>query len=283
MESWHRKRLSTRQAELVETWLPGIRLLNDLSWKLTDTAVLEVEHEQRRYIIKAAGPSNHHIRREIEAHQSSTRVLVGWNRAPKLIQSDSFLNILITDYLEGCLVEGTEAEHATETYVQAGYLLRAFHEQTGHSDSEYELAATAKAVAWLDTPHRIEESVAEKTRAIFSIYRPEPVVIVPTHGDWQPRNWLIDDTELRIIDFGRYQLRPAASDFCRLAVQQWRTAPHLESAFFAGYGSDPRDSKLWNAMLLREAVSTAAWAYQVGDYEFEEQGHRMLRDALARY
>ncbi|MET3165073.1 UNVERIFIED_ORG: tRNA A-37 threonylcarbamoyl transferase component Bud32 [Arthrobacter sp. UYEF10] len=283
MESWHRNRLSMRQAELVEIWLPGVRLLNDLSWNLTDTAVLEVEHEQRRYIIKAAGASNHHIRREMHAHQSSTSVLARWNRAPKLIHSDGSLNILITEYLDGCLVEGTEAEYATDTYIQTGQLLRAFHEQNGHTDPDYELAATAKAVAWLDTPHRIEGSFAEKAKAIFGTYRPEPVVVVPTHGDWQPRNWLINGTELRIIDFGRYQLRPAASDFCRLAAQQWRTDPQLEAAFFEGYGSDPRESQLWNAMQLREAVSTAAWAYQVGDHEFEEQGHRMLRDALARY
>lgn len=90
-------------------------------------------------------------------------------------------------------------------------------------------------------------------------------------------------TQLRIIDFGRYALRPAASDFCRLAVQQWRAAPQLEPAFFEGYGADPRDSKGWKVMLLREAVSTAAWAYQVGDQKFEKQGHRMLRDALASF
>lgn len=33
-------------------------------------------------------------------------------------------------------------------------------------------------------------------------------------------------------------------------------------------------------MLLREAVSTAAWAYQVGDEAFEKQGHRMLAETL---
>ncbi|WP_457948674.1 phosphotransferase [Pseudarthrobacter sp. alpha12b] len=267
----------------MEAWLPGVRLVNDLSWNLVDTAVLEVEHEEYRYIVKAGVPSNHHIGREIEAHQSSTGVLARRNRAPKLIRSDRFLNILVTGYLEGCLVEGTDAEYAIDTYIQAGRLLRAFHDQAGRSDENYELAATAKAVAWLDAPHRIEESVAAKARAILGAYEPEPVVVVPTHGDWQPRNWLIDKTELRVIDFGRYELRPAASAFCRLAVQQWRTAPQLESAFFEGYGTDPRDNELWNAMLLREAVSTAAWAHQVGDHEFERQGHRMLRDALDNF
>lgn len=80
--------------------------------------------------------------------------------------------------------------------------------------------ATAKAVAWLDTPHRIEGSAAEQVRATFRIYRPEPVVTVPTRGDWQLRNWHIDGAELKIIDLGRYQLTPAASDLCRLAALQ---------------------------------------------------------------
>ncbi|WP_240720085.1 hypothetical protein [Pseudarthrobacter sp. NamB4] len=52
-------------------------------------------------------------------------------------------------------------------------------------------------------------------------------------------------------------------------------------AFFEGYGPDPGESRLWNLTLLREAVSTAAWALQVDDHEFEKQGYRMLRDALA--
>ena len=140
-----------------------------------------------------------------------------------------------------------------------------------------------RALAWLYGRHRIEEYVAERAAALLGAYEPEPVIVVPTHGDWQPRNWLINGTELRVIDFGRYELRPAASDLSRLAVQQWRAVPRLEEAFFAGYGSDPRDTKLWNVMQLREAVSTAAWAYRVGDQKFEEQGHRMLRDALGKF
>ena len=99
--TWCRNRLSAGQAELVETWLPGLRLVNDFSWNLIDTAVLEVELEQRRYVIKAGGPSNHHIRRELEAHRRSTSVLAAGNRAPKLIHADRSLNILITEYLEG--------------------------------------------------------------------------------------------------------------------------------------------------------------------------------------
>lgn len=283
MESWHRNRLSVAQAEFVASRLPGVQFLNDLSWNLLDTSVLEVAQGQRKYVIKAAGPSNHHIGREIDAHESSTLVWAREDRAPRLVHSDRFLNILITEYLEGSLVEGSAAEYETGTYLQAGHLLHTFHAQTARTDSRYETEATAKAMAWLETPHRIEAPAAEQVRAILSAYRPEPVTVVATHGDWQPRNWLMSGTELRVIDFGRFAFRPDISDFCRLAVQQWRSRPELEAAFFEGYGTDPRENTLWNMTILREAVSTAAWAFQVDDHEFEEQGHRMLNDALANY
>lgn len=36
-------------------------------------------------------------------------------------------------------------------------------------------------------------------------------------------------------------------------------------------------------MLVREAVGTAVWAREVGDHAFEQQGHRMLAEALDLY
>jgi hypothetical protein len=66
-------------------------------------------------------------------------------------------------------------------------------------------------------------------------------------------------------------------------VQQWRGRPELEQAFLGGYGTDPRSHNVWRIDLLREAVGTAVWAFQVGDEAFEDQGHRMLREALERW
>lgn len=109
------------------------------------------------------------------------------------------------------------------------------------------------------------------------------VRLVPTHGDWHPRNWLIDQGTVRVIDFGRFAFRPASTDLTRLAAQQWRSRPELEQAFFSGYGDDPRDPDAWRLEALREAVGTACWAYRVGDEAFERQGHRMLAEALAAY
>ena len=107
-----------------------------------------------------------------------------------------------------------------------------------------------------------------------------PATLVPTHGDWQPRNWIVDNSLVSIIDFGRADLRQAYTDLARLAVQQFRADPALEAAFLDGYGSDPRHPDSWHRVQLREAVNTAVWAHQVGDTAFEQQGHRMIADAL---
>lgn len=108
-------------------------------------------------------------------------------------------------------------------------------------------------------------------------------VVVPTHGDWQPRNWLIDNGWLRVIDFGRFAFRPPATDLCRIAEKQWRENPALEDAFVAGLGRDPRDEFVWPMDLLREAIGTACWAFQVGDADFEKHGLRLLDEAIARF
>ena len=99
---------------------------------------------------------------------------------------------------------------------------------------------------------------------------------VPTHGDWQPRNWLTREGRILVIDFGRADWRPANTDLVRLEVQQFVDRPDLEAAFYDAYGSDPRQSESWRRALLREAVGTAVYAYRTGNSTFEEQGHRMI-------
>lgn len=86
---------------------------------------------------------------------------------------------------------------------------------------------------------------------------------------------------MRVIDFGRAALRPAMSDFARLAAQDFARSAALEAAFVEGYGPDPREPQAWHRTRVREAIGTACWAHAVGDLAFEEQGLRMIDDALA--
>jgi thiamine kinase-like enzyme len=275
--------LSPAQIEVVGVALGDVTLVADMSWGQVDTRVLRVRSGGSDYVVKAAGSGNHHIAREISAHESATGPLLRHGWCARLVAADRDANVLITTFLPGALVEGTPGEHDPDIHRQAGEALRTFHDQAARPDDEFDARMTAQALARLDQPHRIATDVADRAREILQASPPQTVTVVPTHGDWQPRNWVFDGIRMRVIDFGRFDHRPAATDLCRLAVQQWRADPRLEEAFLEGYGSDPREPEAWRLLQVREAVGTAVWAHQVGDEPFEAQGHRMLREALAQY
>ncbi|HET9662236.1 MAG TPA: aminoglycoside phosphotransferase family protein [Thermomicrobiales bacterium] len=272
--------LSRKQQAIVRAWLPDAEFVTDLSWGLMDTVVLHLRTAKGDRIVKAGGPANHHIGREIAAHLGFTRPWVAEGRAARMLRHDDAANVLLLDYLPGELVQDTPAEDDPEVYRQAGAMLAELHTQGARPDDEYEARMNQKMLGWLDTPHRIAPETVERLRDALLGAEPHPVVLTPTHGDWHPRNWLFADDFVRAIDFGRFDWRPAFTDFARLAVRQFARNPALEVAFVEGYGADPRTPERWRMLLLREAIGTAVWAYQVGDERFEQEGHRMIEEAL---
>lgn len=272
--------LSARQQELLAVWLPRAEVVKDLSWGLVGTTVLELLQDGTRYVLKAGDAADTNIAQELQAHRAWLQPWTAKGRAPQFAYGDESAKLLVTRYLPGELVQGSDHEYAPETYRQAGRLLAQLHGQSA-VEGDFEADGKRRALAWLDQPHRIAPTIAEELRATISSW-PEPTdLLVPTHGDWQPRNWLIDQGAVSVIDFGRADLRPAYTDFGRLATQQFRTEPALEAAFFDGYGTDPRDPEKWQRQLIREAVGTACWAHRVGSDDYEQQGLRMLTEALA--
>jgi len=274
--------LTARQRELVEAWLPGLEVEADLSWGLVETTVLKVAARGRQYVVKAGGDTDHHLARELRAH---ARWLGPWRRAgrgPVLVHGDAAAKVLVTEYLPGRLVQDDPAAADLDTYVQAGRLLALLHGQTSVEDAGYESRANAKAERWLAGEHRIDPDDVERLRALIRSWPTATSVLVPTHGDWQGRNWLVDDDgTVRVIDLGRADLRPAMTDLDRLATREFRRYPGAEDAFLAGYGADPREPDAWFRSRVREAIGTAAWAFQVGDEAFEAEGHRRVADVLA--
>src|SRR5699024_4876284 len=133
----------------------------------------------------------------------------------------------------------------------------------------FNTARIDRAQRWLDAEHRIAPATEERLRQALTHHPTGPATVVPTHGDYHPRNWLIDGGRVVVIDFGRAGLRPAETDLARLAVQQFGTDPALEAAFLDGYGAEPRDAAGWRYVLLTEAIATAVWAHQMGDERFE--------------
>jgi aminoglycoside phosphotransferase len=226
------------QQGLMERWLPGAAVVADMSWGLVDTVVLHVRYDGGEAIVKAAGTANHHIAREITAHERWTRPWVSTGRIGRLLHADRDHNVIALSYLPGVLVQDTSALNDPDTYRQAGALLAAFHSQESRVSGTYEARMDARALQWLDGEHRISPGTEAQLRRRIASHDRRPVDLVPTHGDWQARNWLVDDGRIMIIDLGRSDWRPAMTDMARLARREWTDRPELERAFFEGYGAD---------------------------------------------
>lgn len=273
-------RLSTRQAELLDGWLPGAVVEADHTWEIAHRAVLEVRHGTERLIVKAGRADDHHMDREITAHRQWLAPWTRQGRAPRAVHQDQEARLLVSTYLPGHLVLDTPAADDPDTFEQAGRLLALLHGQSSVTDLDAEAALNGRTLRWLDDPHRISAATTRALREEIGSWPTPPTVLVPTHGDWQPRNWLVHDGRVSIIDFGRAGLRAAMSDLARLAALDFARDAALEAAFLRGYGSDPREPAAWRRTRIREAVGTAVWAFQVGDRDFEEQGHAMIAAAL---
>jgi hypothetical protein len=283
VSSYDARMLSSQQRALVELWLPNASVERDHSWGLVETTVLEMTHAGSRFIVKAGGARDHHIERELHAHLHWLSPWTSTGRAPKLVHGSAEAKLLVTTYLPGELVLGSAHAGDPSAFRQAGELLALLHGQTAVTDDDHERRENEKSMALLNGPHRIAAATVERLRAEIVSWPAPAASVVPTHGDWQPRNWLIHEDVVSVIDFGRAAMRPAYTDFTRLAAQEFRTGPDLETAFLDGYGIDPRETDGWQRNRIREAIGTAVWAYGVGNESFEAQGHRMIAEALSEF
>lgn len=168
----------------------------DYSWPLQDTNVLHVATPSGEGFIIKASTTSHHIHREIAAHAAGFERLDG--RVPALRHASAEAGILVTEFLPGIMVEGTPAEDDQETYRQAGALLARIHRPAGAS-STYATALTAKTRAWMDRAHGLlPESQLDSFEQALDAQRPGVVQLVATHGDYQPRNWLQDNGQIKV-------------------------------------------------------------------------------------
>jgi len=275
-----RQGITDEQRRLLASWLGSYAVVRDYSWPLQDTNVLHVVTPSGAGFIVKASTTSHHIRREIAAHAGGFKGLHG--RVPTLLHACAQAGILVTEFLPGTLVEGTSAEDDPETYRQAGALLGRLHRPAGAS-AHYATALEKKTRAWMDGAHALLPG-AQLTSLVQELdsLNPGAVELVTTHGDYQPRNWLQDNGQVKIIDFGRADSRPWVHDLVRLSHQQFLGRPDLADAFHDGLGRKvgAADMDMWRLENLNQAIGTVVWAHQVGDTAFEQSGRDMVERVL---
>lgn len=226
--------------------------------------------------------------RETTAYEQHVSSLGG--DAPRLIDSDDALRLLVLTKLPGHVVQGTAASGDPDVHRTAGLLLRRFHESgrciasdlwatqfTTRFDRWVERAADKALVAADDL-----DAVA---RIVAEVHELGPLEVVPAHRDYSTRNWMVDDHgRVRVIDFGKLEYDPWVLDLVRLQQREWLDAPLLEAAFLDGYdrGLDGADRVVLRAATAKHAVSTIVWARDHRDRRFEREARETLERVLGR-
>jgi Ser/Thr protein kinase RdoA (MazF antagonist) len=179
-------------------------------------------------------------------------------------------------------VEGTPAEADPDVYRQAGELLARLQAPAEVSDTyaEQALAAVSRRIA--EATGLVSGSQLDALGERAARFTPRPVRLYFTHGDYQPRNWVIDNGRVGVIDFGRGQDRSWVSDLVRLQNQQFAEHPERERAFMAGLGRmvESEDTELLAIESMRQGLGTVIWAHGIGDRDFEEHGRTMITRLL---
>ncbi|MET7679017.1 aminoglycoside phosphotransferase family protein [Streptomyces sp. NPDC005423] len=239
---------------------------------------------ERWFAKQHAGPKLH--RREVFAYRNWT-VALGADRAPELVTADEETRTILVTAVPGCSLDKLHlpAEQERKAYEQAGELLARHHAAVADgptsetNEEEWEQAAN-------DLLDRTGMYVLEHDVALvreLTKQAPPRLPLVAGHGDYMPKNWMWEETEqlLRVIDFERVELRPAAyRDMSRLRYRILHHHRPLDGAFHHGYGRrlTEEEQVACRAYAALDALDSLSWGIQHRDIGLVDEAHTMLEN-----
>jgi Ser/Thr protein kinase RdoA (MazF antagonist) len=271
-----------RLSQFAERALGSYELLADCSWGHRMSSVLRVRDKSGViWFLKRHGDRARY-RAELTAYRKWAGALGG--AAPRLHAADDSLQTMILSAAPGEAapwpapeVIGGVADLSAERDVQreAGRILRRLH------DAQPALPWPDFAAAKVEQLDRLKPSVAallrprDLNRAAAEIAAladlPAPAQ-VPCHHDYTPRNWLVSNGTLHVIDFEWSGLDARVADFARLHLGIWASRPDLQEAFLDGYGQElsPTDREILHGCAVLTAVWLLVRAHETRQPSFEE-------------
>ncbi|PWI05031.1 aminoglycoside phosphotransferase family protein [Streptomyces sp. NWU339] len=267
-------RLAEQAVGHIATW-------TDTSWARESSRVWRAHGADggTRYVKIHQNTRFHH--REVDAYRSWVPRLP--TAAPALVTADSALRAVVVTAVPGQPLHGLARppEQQQHLFHQIGALAAAIHRSSPAPVTTTEgVAALAKVERHLQAARPYLNPGDEKfIRSIVARAEGVPLLDrVPTHGDFQLRNLLLDeDGSLAVIDFERSEPGPAIRDLVRLA-DAWATQPRLYDAFMAGYGRDltPAEEERFVIDSALDALSGIQYGATHSDAETQDRGHRTL-------
>lgn len=199
-------------------------------------------------------------------------------RAPRLVAADTEARAVVVTALSGRPLHGMVLDPAAEARIQHGLGRRAsaLHRSAPERPADSATAAgKIKRHVQGARPYR-SDGDEDLVLALAGTYARLPLPsFVPTHGDLQYRNVLLDDDgEPLLFDFERSEYNTPTRDMVRLS-DTWTGHPNLRGAFLDGYGRPlTSDEEL---RLDCESAFDAVYGTGHGDPEVTERSHRTLR------
>jgi Phosphotransferase enzyme family len=257
-------------------------LLEDCSWKHQMSVVLRVRDASGATWFLKRHRDRERYRAELMAYQAWVPALR--DRAPQLRAFDESLQAVILSALPGAAAPWPDprprepsTERASEMAVQreAGTILRRLHDaQPALPWPDFAMAKIKQfdslrpAVSGLLTPRALDAARGE-VLALAELNAPDQV---PCHHDYTPRNWLVHDGTVSVIDFEWAALDAWVADLGRLHLSVWTTRPDLREAFLEGYGRrlSPADCRALHGSAVLTGVWLLSKAHESGQPSFED-------------
>lgn len=107
---------------------------------------------------------------------------------------------------------------------------------------------------------------------------------VPSHGDYTPRNWLVDGDRLHVVDFDLTRTDVWVNDLAQLDSGVWRGRPELRAAFLQGYGRilDAEDEFVLGVCAALTATWLVVRGRESGQAALEGENRRILGEFMKR-
>jgi Ser/Thr protein kinase RdoA (MazF antagonist) len=283
-----------RLLDYARTVLGPCELAEDCTWGHRRSSVLRLRDRSGvSWFIKAHSDRERYCA-ELAAYRRWVPALDG--RAPRLRASDLSRQAMILSAVPGeparwpeDTSDGNDAERSAERAVhrEAGKVLSLLHNArpaTRWDDFAAvkieEFDSLTPSAAGLLRPRELGAARAE----VETLAGNPSAERIPCHHDYTPRNWLVHDGMVHVVDFEWSGLDVWVADLARLHLGIWATRPDLRQAFLSGYGRDLDDGD--RAMLHGCAVLTAVWlvvmAHETRQPSFEDASRAALLRLIDR-
>lgn len=261
--------------------LGAFEVVADRSWPRGVSRVLEIRTDRGPVIAKWMSDRPTY-RRELRAYQHFVPAL--GNRAPALLHHADDLCLLVLTRLPGKAPNPSDIANP-EIHRQAGTLLRRLHDSAPRRYDPGYIARLLRrfdkyAVRAMAAPFSIDIDRARHIVQRAGDIPQQP--LVPTMYDAGPRNWLIDHSTLRLIDFGLTDWNPWCLDLVKLQRGPWLEHDDLQAAFLDGYGKsvDRRHADILPALHVVSAIFSIAMGHEFGNAALQQGGRTALIDAM---